>query len=94
MRGVPERVARSSAPLTSSQVHKTPIFARLDLLKSSSSERRSIDVTASFARTVSKMIAQYLGGAGKPDAAPIAGAPVLVLMKRLGRAGRLSSAGG
>jgi hypothetical protein len=44
MRGVPERVARSSAPLTSFQAHETPSFARFDLLESLSSERRSIDV--------------------------------------------------
>src|SRR6476646_6021346 len=31
---------------------------------------------------------------GKADAAPIAGAPVLVFTKRLGRVGRISSAGG
>src|SRR5436189_2420846 len=34
MRGVPERVARCSAPLTSSDAHETPCFARLDLLES------------------------------------------------------------
>jgi hypothetical protein len=37
-------VARSNAPLTSSQAHEAPSFARLDLLESLNTERRSIDV--------------------------------------------------
>src|SRR3954471_16640760 len=49
---VPERVARSSAPLTSSHAQKTPCFARLDLLESLRSERRSIDVTGVGASAV------------------------------------------
>jgi hypothetical protein len=68
MRGVPERVARCSAPLTSSDAHETPCFARLDLLESLRSERRSIDVagvSASAIATVARTA--WRGSPGRRD---------------------------